>query len=195
MYERTVQAGSVVNSTRPPAGERPVGRPAGLEIHHSVVVRIRADDERRPGERRADRLQVPVHLVDRGRDDLGQLVELHALADDECGLLGDVLHLDLVADVRGRRHELLLSFDDLLQRRQDLLGRGGQVGHLGSVAHELRARQHGIVRLEDLADLVECQLQEAQSLDRLGVRDLLDGEVAIAGLGVHIRRPKKPSSP
>lgn len=102
------------------------------------------------------------NLLERGRNYVLQLVERRPLADDEHLLLRNVLDLDLAADVGSRGHELLLSFDESLQRVQDLLCRRRQLGHLRPVLQETRASEGWVVCLDDRVDLVQRELEEAE---------------------------------
>ncbi len=84
----------------------------------------------------AELAQVALELRIRGRDDLAHPLEGLAFPDQQNGLGGHLLDLNVATDVDGFGHQFLLSFDQSLQGGQDLLGRGGQLRHLGSVPEE-----------------------------------------------------------
>jgi hypothetical protein len=108
------------------------------------------------------------------------------VADDEHGSVGHLLDEHIHVDVGRVGNELLLSVDESLQGAEDLLGRRCQLRHLRPVLEQPGTGERRIVGLHDLADLVECELEEAEPANGGGVLDLIRCVVAIARVLVDV---------
>ena len=149
----------------PPApGNAHCNRPAVLDVDHPLLVRKRADRHRRSDRLESALVEVRGELVERRGDHFAQLLLRNALADEQHRLGRNVLDLHLAPDIGRTWHELLLSFDDALQGREDLFRRRRELRHLRPVPNEPLARERGIAGPEDLPDLVERELEETSRL-------------------------------